>query len=206
MKLRDFPEKTQAEQTRKQDLLRLLQQPTDKERRPCPGCDKECGCPKHSTQCCCECSYVCPDVPNFLSSDPEQYPIEPHVVPLVYSLSSLRLVPPCWSCEGHNTYYSNPVRMPQVWFYSAHTIYAELISHYLHDLSFQKKLVHSWQVIVCPHTEGGASIFQICPERNEPKEPFESQLGELQKDLHTIGSSLAEEIRQLAQNRLNAIQ
>ena len=37
-----------------------------------------------------------------LSSDPERYPIEPGIVPLVFALRGLRVFEPCWSCEGHD--------------------------------------------------------------------------------------------------------
>ncbi|MCZ6862069.1 MAG: hypothetical protein O7I42_17635 [Alphaproteobacteria bacterium] len=36
-----------------------------------------------------------------MSSEPEEFPIESAIVPLVYAFHSLRLTPPCWSCEGH---------------------------------------------------------------------------------------------------------
>lgn len=204
MELIPFPEQEQAARMRADDLTCLLQQPTDRERRPCPNCNKACGCPSRSTHCCCGCSARCPDAPRFLSSEPAQHPIEPHMVPLVYALASLRLVPPCWSCEGHLRPSGGLVRLPQVWFYSASTVYPELIATHLADLKFRDKLRHQWMVSLCPHTAGGATIFQIQPESLTPSEVQEAQLQALQGDLQTIAESLDISIRQLAGNLLKA--
>ena len=205
MKLAPFTQQEQAGRTRADDLARLLQQPTDRERRPCPSCDKVCGCPALSTQCCCGCSVRCPDAPRFLSSEPAQYPIEPQVLPLVYALASLRLVPPCWSCEGHARPSGGLVRMPQVWFYSASTVYPELIALYLKDLEFHGKLRHQWMISVCPHTAGGATIFQLQPEQLRQADVQAEDLLSLHDDFRTIADSLTESIRQLALRLLKPI-
>lgn len=198
MKLTPFPYQEQTARMRADDLARLLEQPTDRERRPCPSCDKVCGCPVRSTQCCCGCSARCPDAARFLSSEPTQYPIEPHAVSLVYALAGLRLVSPCWSCEGHVRPAGGLVRIPQVWFYSSSTVYPELIALHLKDLEFHRKLLHAWMVSVCPHTAGGTTIFQIQPEHVTPADARADALPSLHQDLHTIGDSLDGSIRQLA--------
>jgi hypothetical protein len=202
MQLTPFPYQEQAARIRADDLARLLEQPTDRERRPCPSCDKVCGCPARSSQCCCGCSARCPDAARFLSSEPTQYPIEPHVVPLVYALASLRLVHPCWSCEGHRRPIGGLVRVPQVWFYSSSTIYPGLIAVHLKELEFHRRLLHAWMVSVCPHTSGGVTIFQIQPEHMTQDEARADALPSLQQDLRAIGDSLEGSIRQLARHLL----
>jgi hypothetical protein len=92
--------------------------------------------------------------------------------------------------------------MPQVWFYSASTVYPELITLYLKDLEFRGKLLHQWMVSVCPHTAGGATIFQIQPEQLKPSEVQTADLLSLHNDLHTMADSLTVSIRQLALNLL----
>jgi len=203
MKLAPFPEQAQDGRTRADDLTCLLRQPTDRERRPCPNCDKVCGCAARSTHCCCGCSARCPDAPRFLSSEPAQHPIEPHMVPLVYALAGLRVVPPCWSCEGHLKPIGGLVRAPQVWFYSAATVYPELIASYLSDLQFNRKLRHQWMVSVCPHAAGGATLFQIQPEHIQPSEVQTADLRSLHQDLLAIADSLVVSVRRLALNLLN---
>ena len=202
MELRSFPERYPQGKLREQDLVRLLELPTDRERRPCLTCDIPCKCVKRSSECCCSCSPRCPEAPRFLSSEPDRYPIEPNTVPLVYALSALQVVPSCWSCEGHLTPAGDLIRLPQVWFYSASTLYAELISEHIDDLEFKRKLAHAWQVAVCPHTEGGTTIFAIKPDRLNEKDVHEKQLPALQQDLRTIAEHLQDTIRRMAQEML----
>ncbi len=202
MELRAFPDSYQQGKVREQDLLKFLEQPTDRDRRPCPTCDIPCRCVKRSSHCCCSCSPRCPEAPRLLSSEPDRYPIEPSTVPLVYALTALQLIPPCWSCEGHLTPAGDLVRLPQVWFYSASTVYPELISEHIDDLEFKRKLAYSWQVGVCPHTEGGSTIFVIRPDRLNEKDVHEKQLLALQQDLQTIAEHLQDTIRRMAQEML----
>jgi hypothetical protein len=202
MELVRFPFAEHSAPRRMDDLTRLVEQPSDREQRPCPGCDKICGCPSRSTRCCCGCSARCQDAARFLSSEPDRYPIEPYVLPLVYVLASLRLVFPCWSCEGHLRPTGGLTRMPQVWFYSASTVYPELIAAHLAELTFRRTLAHAWTISVCPHTTGGATIFQIQPQQLDEAEVQAAELASLQNDLVTIADSLAPSLRALARHML----
>lgn len=94
------------------------------------------------------------------------------------------------------------MRLPQVWFYSESTLIPELIAEYLSELIFKKRLTHPWEVVVCPHTEGGATVFNIKPGCIEVADTGSIQLHDLQQDLHVIASSLVEKIRHLAQKKL----
>jgi hypothetical protein len=203
MKIRESSEDKQADESRRRELLNVLCEPSDKEQRPCSSCNKVCACDLRSRSCPCECSMDCPDAPRFLSSDPERYPIEPKVVPLVYAMSTLRQTPPCWSCEGHLTEQGGLVRLPQVWFYSATTIYPELISDYLHKLAFRKETTYAWVVSVCPHTESNATTFTLMPNQSIGSNANEEELRQMQNDLHTISYSLRDGVIQVAKKKLS---
>ncbi len=185
-------------------LQLLLTQPTDKQVRPCPGCDVKCSCTKHSTTCCCNCTPACPHASELLSSEPAKHPIEPNVLPLVYGLSELRLVQPCWSCEGHMNKDNQIHKLPQVWFYSPNTIYPQLISQHLHNLHVKNELSESWQVIVSPFSADElVATFLIKPDFNNGFANI--SLEKLHKDLHLISGSFANRIRKIALEMLNAL-
>lgn len=203
MKIREFSDDRRINELRSKELLELLCQPTDKEKRPCISCHKICNCDKHSNRCTCDCSVDCSDAPRYLSSDPDRYPIESNVVPLVYVMSALRVVPPCWSCEGHFTSKGGLQRLPQLWFYSASTIYPELISEYLKELDFHHQVNYSWMVTVCPHTESNVTTFTIMPERPDDVKMSEIILQKMQSDFQTISVTLREGLFQLAKYKLS---
>jgi len=202
MKIRNYSAKKEVVERRRSDLLELLSQDDEKERRPCQSCHKLCGCNKHSSHCTCDCSVDCKDAPRMLSSDPDLYPIESNVVPLVYAMSVLRVAEPCWSCEGHLTERGDLLRPPQVWFYSDSTVYPELISDYLHDLCFIKETSCLWTVKICQHTASHATTFAIQPELADEIKMNSDILRRLQNDLHVISYSLRERVFKLAEKKL----
>lgn len=180
------------------DLLALLSQPTDTEARPCRGCDETCPCPQYSRTCCCQCSAQCPMASRKLSIDGERHPIEPHVLPLVYALSALRIIEPCWSCEGHISDCGES-KTPQVWFYSGSVVYPDLLQRCICRLSDSCKLSTLWEVSVCPHQpESAVTLFVVRPESRA-----DFRLGLLQDDLRRIGESLIGDMRELAEALLN---
>jgi len=83
-----FLEREKYYERRKNDILDLLNMPTDKEVRPCSNCKDLCGCELKSQFCCCMCSIECPLAPTKLSSDQVNYPIEKNIFPLVYAMSA----------------------------------------------------------------------------------------------------------------------
>ncbi|HIF51969.1 MAG TPA: hypothetical protein EYQ42_10680 [Thiotrichaceae bacterium] len=199
MKIRTSSTQKKASERRRNDLLDLLSQDDDKQRRPCPDCHTLCKCDKHSSHCTCGCSVDCKYAPRMLSSDPDLYPIESNVVPLVYAMSVLRVAEPCWSCEGHLKNDNELLRPPQVWFYSDSTVYPELISEYLHDLCFIKETSCLWTVMLCQHTASHATTFSIKPEISEEVKITSKILRQLQNDLHVISYSLREKVFKLAE-------
>ena len=206
MKITKYSAKKEVGERRRRDLIELLSQDNEKERRPCPGCRVLCKCDKHSSHCTCGCSKDCEDAPRMLSSDPDRYPIESNVVPLVYAMSVLRITAPCWSCEGHLSGNGDLIRLPQVWFYSDSTVYPELISDYLHELCFIKETSCLWTVIICQHTASNSTTFALKPEISENIKVTNKILRQLQNDLHVISYSLRERVFKLAEKKLQDIQ
>lgn len=179
----------------------LLDQPSDKQRRPCPDCTIRCSCSRHSTTCCCGCSPECAVAPRALSSDPDRYPIEPAIVPLVYCMTDLRVIETCWSCEGHINDAGSVVKLPQVWFYSPSTVYPALIAHRLGSLRIQGVLSSEWIVSVSAFSESvHATTFLIRPIRAESDLILEA----LQEDIRCVASGFQAEVRRLARTMLKA--
>lgn len=184
-------------------LQLLIVQPTDKQLRPCPGCDVKCLCSKHSPTCCCSCSPACPHAYMRLSSEPAKHPIEPNILPLVYGLSSLRLMQPCWSCEGHINNNNQIHKIPQVWFYSSTVVYPQLFSMHLHNLVANNKLSEPWQITVSPFSADSlVTTFIVKPELVNGI--ANTSLEKLQKDLHCISNNIANHIRRIAHEMLNS--
>ncbi len=180
------------------DLQALAAQPDDREQRPCPGCDlvcPDCG----SRGCTCKCRPDCPEAPQRLSSEPERFPIEPGILPLVYALSTLRLLPPCWSCEGHLDAAGQPQRLPSVWFISRKVIYPTLVADLLCRLKAGGEIAHGWQVATLNCGLETESVFAIEP-RLQAGEDF--QLGRLRNDVAVIAACLGEGVRSLAADRV----
>lgn len=185
-------------------LAHLLAQPTDKDERPCPECQIQCGCKKRSRTCCCGCGPECTNIQTQLSSEPEKFPIESHVAPLVYGLTSLRVVETCWSCQGHETSEGKPLKIPQVWFNSPNATYPELIARHLSNLRCKKNLEYDWEVTINVYSPGeGATTYIIKPDLSTLLD--RPELSHLQRDLHTIAYALCFSIRGLAQDELRSI-
>ena len=185
-------------------LSHLLAQPKDQDQRPCPDCNIQCECPKRSQTCCCGCGPDCLNAPAQLSSEPETFPIETHVLPLVYGLTSLRVVETCWSCEGHETTDGKPIRIPQVWFSSPNATYPELISRHLVNLRAKKNLEYDWDVTINVYSPGGgATTYIIKPDLSTVH--GKPDLGQLHRDLHSIAFALCFSIRNLAQDELREL-
>lgn len=200
MKLRRFGPGEGLLHELQRDLRLLVDQPTARECRPCAGCEEPCGCPKRSIECCCGCSPDCPTAHRYLSSEPESHPIESGIVPLVYALSELRVVPPCWSCEGHISPDRRWMRPPQVWFYSRSATYPQLIASYLAGLQQHGTISKAWEAVVSPHTEDGVAIFILRASIEDKVNP--RLMRELQEDVGRIAQSLAEEVREAAMGKL----
>lgn len=138
-----------------------------------------------------------------MSSDPERYPIEPKIVPLVYAMHASRVCPPCWSCEGHWAEDRETViKLPRVWFYAHSAMYPRLIAEYLDDLTFQKKLVNPWTVRVLSWSSGLSTRFSIEPGMLPG---IGVNLTQLQHEAKTIAENLNQVLRVKARNYLSGL-
>ncbi|HHM04240.1 MAG TPA: hypothetical protein ENJ19_00670 [Gammaproteobacteria bacterium] len=198
MKIANYAPKAPAD-ARPEALRLFLSQASDSDQRPCPACRAPCRCARHSRKCTCGCSPRCPKAAWALSSEPERYPIEPKAVPLVYALAGLRLMPPCWSCEGHVA-AGGRCKLPQVWFYATSTLYVEMLAECLHDLFVTQTLHAPWEIAVSSfQADAQATTFILRPQ-SDPERPF--HLGMLQQDLEALGDTLVPVLRNLARQKL----
>ncbi len=186
---------------RARDLRETVAWPLTPQQRNCPGCDircSKCG----SSICTCNCSPDCPDAQRQLSSDPDESPIEPNIVPLVYALNALGGCTPCWSCEGHVETEGQLARTPHVWFYTRSMVQLSLINHCLFRLRFRKSISCEWQVRVVDWGQTRNSAFSLEPVFS-PLEPM--HLPALQSDVRVIADGLAAGVRQAAQHYLSGL-
>lgn len=151
----------------KKDLQALLSHPGENVQRPCAQCDIPCSCSASPT-CPCDCNINCSYTPERMSSDPDRFPIEGQIVPLVYSFNVLGVCKPCWSCEGHMDQQSgNSLRTPQVWFYSDSVVYPKLVAELLEQLRFQKKIQNEWCVRILGWGDKLNARFSIIPVKEK---------------------------------------
>lgn len=180
------------------ELEALLRQPADNKVRPCPGCSVPCPCCGSPT-CTCNCSSACPYAPEEMSSDPHDHPIEPGIVPLVYSLHTVPECRPCWSCEGHEDSSGRLRKLPRAWFYVRSLVHADLVAEYLAELRIARKLSHPWLLCVVNWGNAVDTAFSIEPKLIPDQEPI---LHRLRRDVRTIAGGLLADIKLLARRRM----
>jgi hypothetical protein len=135
-------------------------------------------------------------VPQALSSDPACYPIEAGIVPLIYQLNVLRVVQPCWSCEGHEDDQHSLLRLPQVWFYSPSVVFPQLLTEAVHTQKFHKIISHDWYVSVCIQDYGESSTtFVLKPQIDLGVHHI---LQGLRQDIKRISLTLRDTVRRRA--------
>lgn len=135
-----------------------------------------------------------------LSTDGERYPIEPGVLPLVKALACMRVIQPCWSCEGHPQQVG-PHSLPEVWFYAGSARYVELLQSYVSELLLSRQIASAWQVTVCPYQQGDVgTMFVLRPEGTA-----HASLATLHADAATIGDKLQQHLRESARERLQSL-
>lgn len=171
------------------DLNLLIKQPTALQSPPCPNCtdntklvwDRE------------KCSASCEHASYALSEEPDRYPIEEHVVPLVFELTSMRLVHTCWSCEGHLDIDGQFWKLPQVSFYSMKPIYSQLLCNYLARLFWRKKLSYQWEVALTNFGRTWDVTYTIKCDLSRIKHP---DIALMQKDLLDMADNLSHNIKE----------
>jgi hypothetical protein len=146
-----------------------------------------------------------------LSSEPAQFPIEPHVVEIVYELNALGLVQPYWSCEGHLNELGEVVKLPQIWFYSCDVAYTDLLVAHLEALKFRRAIKYEWQIHCLGQVAGPKDGTTYClgpVQRLLPSKDVVSGatlLEGLRSELLTIAGGLQEHLRSLAQEVVDKI-
>lgn len=173
------------------DLEDFINQPEPTETPPCPGCEK------HVAEMC---SSKCPEAPKALSIEPERYPVESKVVPLVYELMSSRLMMTCWSCEGHMGEDGKLWKLPMVSFYSMSPAYPKMLLKHLETLNYKKLLKYRWHIVLSDFSQTAGVTYSIQPDLS-----FESDvhLGQLQQDVVNIGTDTVQKLKVIAREMLH---
>jgi len=170
----------------KAQLEHFIGQPEPSELAPCGGCRQ------HVPE---SCSSQCQQAPEALSIEPERYPIESKVVPLVFELTASRLMQTCWSCEGHMDQNNKLWKVPQVSFYCDSPIYPKLVLIHLTRLFQTKLLGYRWHVVLSDFTQTLSLTYSIQPDLNQEDSP---RLGLLQNDLQVISNDMHGNLKLIA--------
>jgi len=180
------------------DLTKISYIASDKQERPCEGCRLPCAC-SQSPSCTCGCSSSCRYLVRRLSSDPDTFPLEAGIVPLVYALVSLRIATPCWSCEGHTNEAGELIKLPSVWFYSASNGLARLVSEHCNQLYGHHKIHHEWGVEILALGETMQTTYSLRPNLSLSEG---ARLADLREDVLCLAGSLFDGIKTLARDHL----
>ena len=187
---------------RRIELGELLGQPLPNDVRPCPGCDMPCPA-TGSTTSASHCGPECPHAAKQMSSEPEEFPIEQGIVPLVYALYSLRLVEPCWSCEGHTKDDGTYWRLPQAWFYCRSQVLPRIMADALAQLRSKGVTEATWIINVTYAAEESLDpVYAIRPDLSM-SESYDLQT--LRRDVDGLAAGLLEAVRDRSRYYLKAI-
>jgi hypothetical protein len=198
MKIRNDAEQATDREQVLISLRDLISQPTDTQVRPCPNCHVPVGAESMaSTSSAASCSSQCQYAPRMMSSEPEKFPIEEAIAPLVYALYTLRLLTPCWSCEGHLGEDGKIGKLPKVWFYCDSDFYPRMIAQVIGNLQAHHKIGYSWMVRVLPFSQSTFSTTYSI-EAGQSDAPLAS----LQKDVVVIGQQIRQQMLRLAHDYL----
>ena len=166
------------------------------------GCTIEC--PRcGSTGCQCTCGPHCPEARRQLSSDPENYPIEPAILPLVFEMKRLGMFRPCWSCEGHLDADGGPWKLPRVWFYCDSTAHIRLLADGIKELELAGKLSVPWKLVVTfSDPDNPDTTFSLEPvSRSADESTLWARRGDviaIAKSLQTMISTQARQLQRQA--------
>jgi len=181
------------------DLNLLIKQPSALQSPPCPNCSDNDKLVWNRAKCSAECEHAS----YALSEEPERYPIEQHVVPLVFELTSMRLVKTCWSCEGHLDIDGELWKVPQVSFYTTKPIYSQLLCNYLARLFWRKKLNYQWEVVLTNFGRTWDVTYTIKCDMSRVKNP---SISLMQEDLVNMAKDLSENIKEDARTLIKDIE
>lgn len=191
----------------RRELARIAEGRLEKTGRPCPECAISCPCSDSKT-CTCACSPLCEQAARQLSSDPERFPIESGIQPLVHALNRIAGFQTIWSCEGHEGADGRLYRLPAVWFYLDARISDEvralplLLSDYLSQLCGAGKLSCSWQLRIGSWSRHPVIAYALEPQ-NHPETPL--SLPDLWHDVTALADGLAQGLRNAARQRTRLV-
>ena len=173
----------------RRQLEMFIGQPEPSAIAPCSGCNQ------HEPA---NCAPACERAPGALSIDPEQYPIEPKIVGLVYEVNACRVLQTCYSCEGH---FRNDKlwKIPQVSFYSDAPIYVKLVLIHLDRLYLKKVLSYCWHIVLIDMAQTLNLTYSIQPDLNNVEK---HHLGKLQQDLKILSINFHSELKNIASELL----
>lgn len=145
-----------------------------------------------STRCQCMCTPECPEAARALSSEPDRYPVEPGILPLVFELKKSELFQPCWSCEGHLRADGSLWKLPSVWFYCESFPALRLLDNCLKKLEINGKVAVRWQVAISfSDPDNPETTFAIQPALHPGQDV---SLQRLQADAYAIATSLNQDL------------
>jgi hypothetical protein len=143
--------------------------------------------------------------PRQMSSDPDRFPIEAEIVPLVFAFHTLGVCRPCWSCEGHLDSTGGILRPPQVWFYSDTVFYPRLVEEHLAALRIKRRIENDWRVsVTVAEVDNPSTTFSLAPRA--PETDTAEGLASLRRDAATIADGLFEGVRAAARTFLRSIE
>lgn len=176
-------------ESQKRDLQHLCAQSAAAARQPCGACGQAakdggvCGCGLDWSQ-----------LARQLSSDPERFPIEAGILPLVFALSEVPAISPCWSCEGHLDAQGQLHRLPSVWFTCHALAYPSLLAEALSALSAKRVLKHNWQIAAVHCGSALEPVFAIEPRVGGT----DAGLDALHADIQALSARLRDRLQVLA--------
>ena len=180
-------------------LLKELNEVKLKGPLPDPVCSNNC--PSYNANIGCD--RMCTKVPSMLSSEPETYPIDMLVAPLVFEIKKLGVFEPCWSCEGHNDPSGNLWKIPRVWFYASSVVHVRALAVAVSQIYAKFRLNNKWVVEITHSDDNNPdTTFSLHPKL----EDSDRSIAELQSDLITIYTNIANEFRSTCRTmEINAI-
>lgn len=119
-----------------------------------------------------------------------RYPVEAHILPLVFALNELNVFRTAWSCEGHADERGTVLKQAQVWFYAMHKALPQLLATYLTTLKGIGKLKCYWQVCISPAIEvAEGTLYEV--------KPVDGELIDIYLDILTISKELKDGLQGL---------
>jgi len=180
-------------QQQQQELIDVIDCLSDDTNRSCQHCSRACSCSK-SIDCNCDCSKSCPHISMGLSSEENTFPIESHILPLVYALNKMNIFQTCWSCEGHTDANGKLNKLPQVWFYSNSMMLLRVMGDCISLLKSKNITHYNWQLVISyAARDSEMNAFSLKPDLNFVATP---ELALLRQDILNIAQHLPKNLEQ----------